>query len=46
MSASTLLTGKLWGVMGVTTGYLIIDGVLFLVGATYIFLRKRRQWHL
>jgi hypothetical protein len=45
-SASTLLAGKRWGAAGVTVGYLIFDGILFLAGATYIFLRDRRLCHI
>jgi hypothetical protein len=42
---STLLLARLWGATGVTIGYFLCGGVLNFVGATYIFIKKRRLWH-
>ncbi len=42
---STLLTAKLWGATGVTIGYFFCGGALYMAGATYLFLRNRREWH-
>lgn len=45
LGCSTLLMGKYWGVNGVAVGYFSI-GVLFgLPSATYVFFKKRREWH-
>ena len=41
---STLLLGKYFGVMGVTTGYCIITISLF-PWANYIFRTKKTEWH-
>ena len=42
---STVLTGKYWGAAGVTIAYFLIGGLLRLVTATYVFFKKRKEWH-
>jgi hypothetical protein len=37
--------GKHYGAMGVTIAYLLTGGFLRLSAGTYVFLRKRREWH-
>jgi O-antigen/teichoic acid export membrane protein len=37
--------GKHYGAMGVTLAYLFTGGFLRLAAGTYVFLRKRREWH-
>jgi O-antigen/teichoic acid export membrane protein len=37
--------GKHHGAMGVTIAYLLTGGVLRLSAGTYVFFRKRREWH-
>jgi hypothetical protein len=44
-AASTVLTAKRWGAAGVTIGYLITGGIVYLVGGTLIFVRVRKLWH-
>jgi hypothetical protein len=44
-STGTILSGRFWGATGVTVDYFIFGGLLQLAGATYLFLKLRRQWH-
>jgi O-antigen/teichoic acid export membrane protein len=37
--------GKHYGAIGVTIAYLLTGGILRLSAGTYVFLRKRREWH-
>jgi hypothetical protein len=37
--------GKHYGALGVTLAYLFTGGFLRLTAGTYVFLRKRREWH-
>lgn len=43
--AITIWTGKKWGAAGVTISYFLIGGLLRLIAATYVFFKKRKQWH-
>lgn len=42
---STWLLGRSVGAFGVVTGYLVLTVVLGLGGGTWIFRRKRNEWH-
>lgn len=44
-AASTLLTGRWWGAAGVTIGYFVTGGVVYLAGGSYIFQSARKLWH-
>jgi hypothetical protein len=44
-SASTFVTSKHWGAVGVTVGFFLCGGVVNLAGGTYIFLKFRKKWH-
>ncbi len=37
--------GKHYGAIGVTIAYLLTGGLLRLSAGTYVFFRKRREWH-
>jgi hypothetical protein len=41
----TIWTGKYWGAAGVTISYFFIGGLLRLSAGTYVFFKKRREWH-
>jgi O-antigen/teichoic acid export membrane protein len=41
----TIWTGKYWGAAGVTIGYFVVGGILRLFAATYVFFKKRKEWH-
>jgi O-antigen/teichoic acid export membrane protein len=41
----TVVTGKYWGAAGVTIAYFLIGGLLRLLAATYVFFKKRSEWH-
>jgi hypothetical protein len=43
--ASTLVAGRYWGAAGVTIGYFVCGGMIYLAGGTFIFVRSRRTWH-
>lgn len=43
--AITVWTGKYWGAAGVTIGYFLIGGLLRLFATTFVFLKKRQEWH-
>ncbi|HEY7302688.1 MAG TPA: hypothetical protein VH601_01130 [Bryobacteraceae bacterium] len=43
--AMTVWTGKYWGAAGVTISYFLVGGPLRLSAATYVFLKKRKEWH-
>jgi hypothetical protein len=43
---STLTSARIWGATGVTVGYLLFGGILYLLGGTYLFLKYRAQWHV
>jgi hypothetical protein len=45
LATSTLLLGKWWGANAVTVGYFTICALVGFPMATFIFLRKRREWH-
>jgi hypothetical protein len=36
---------KYWGTLGVAIAYLCCGGILRLIAGTYVFLKKRKQWH-
>lgn len=44
-TASTVLTAKIWGAVGVTLGYFACGAVFQVAGATVIFINCRRKWH-
>jgi O-antigen/teichoic acid export membrane protein len=44
-ASSTLVFGKLFGVLGITIGYSIITIFLSLIWALLIFKKKRKLWH-
>lgn len=42
---STVILGKLYGVYGVTIGYMVLTVALSLPWSFYIFKTKQREWH-
>lgn len=34
-----------WGALGITLSYFLCGGVLRLIAATYLLVKKRREWH-
>jgi hypothetical protein len=42
---NTFAAGRLWGAKGITIGYCIWGGVLYVAAATWIFRRCRKMWH-
>jgi hypothetical protein len=44
-ASSTLITARPWGATGVTVGYFFTSGVVGLSFGSFIFLKKRREWH-
>ena len=44
-AASTMTLGRQYGALGVTSGYLLVSVSVGLIGGSWIFRRKRRQWH-
>lgn len=42
---NTFVAGRLWGAAGITIGYCICGGILYVAGGTWIFRRCRRLWH-
>jgi hypothetical protein len=45
LGTSTMFLGRAWGANAVTVGYFIV-GVLGLLSGTYIFVTKKREWHV
>jgi hypothetical protein len=45
VAASTLLLGRAYGATGMMLGYFVTTLVVSLGGGTWVFLRKRREWH-
>ena len=45
VASSTVLCARLWGAGAVAASYLAFGGALNLALATFIFVRKRREWH-
>lgn len=45
IAASTLTLGRTFGATGMMLGYFATTVVVSLFGGTWIFLRKRREWH-
>ena len=45
LGCATFLLGRFLGANAVTVGYFTIATILGLPSATYIFIRKRREWH-
>ena len=45
VAASTLLVGRVYGPTGMMLGYFLTSLVVSLGGGTWVFLRKRREWH-
>jgi hypothetical protein len=45
VSASTFFLGRAYGATGMMLGYFVATLVVSLGGGTWIFLRKRREWH-
>ena len=45
VGASTLFLGRAYGAAGMMLGYFATTLLVSLVGGTWVFLRKRRQWH-
>jgi O-antigen/teichoic acid export membrane protein len=46
LSSSTIIFGKIYGVLGITTGYFFIAVFTGLIWVTKIFIDKRRIWHV
>jgi hypothetical protein len=46
IAASTLTLGRTFGATGMMVGYFAATVVVSLFGGTWIFQRKRREWHL
>lgn len=44
-AANTLIAGRLWGAAGITVGYFIWGGIFQLILGTWIFIKRRREWH-
>ncbi len=44
-AVGTIVTSRLWGAAGVTFGYFVTGGVMYLAGGTFIFVRCRKLWH-
>ena len=42
---STLTLGKYFGIKGISIGYFMVIGPISLTYATYIFLKKKIEWH-
>lgn len=42
---SVIWSGKHWGAVGVTVAYFICGGLLRIAAGTYVFFKKRREWH-
>jgi O-antigen/teichoic acid export membrane protein len=45
VGASTMVFGRIYGPLGIITGYLIVVIVISLGQGTYTFLKYRRIWH-
>lgn len=45
VAACALILGRTYGATGMMLGYFITTLVISLGGGTWIFLRKRREWH-
>jgi hypothetical protein len=45
IATSTLLLGRAFGATGMMFGYCLATTVVSLGGGTWIFIRKRREWH-
>lgn len=45
VAACTLILGRLYGATGMMLGYFLTTLVITLGGGTWIFARKRREWH-
>ncbi|HEX7706051.1 MAG TPA: hypothetical protein VF701_06280 [Thermoanaerobaculia bacterium] len=43
--ASTLFFVQRWGLLGIVGGYLAVTLIVMLGGSTWIFIRKRQEWH-
>jgi hypothetical protein len=42
---SVLWSGKHYGAAGVTVAYFLCGGVLRLLAGTYVFFKKKKEWH-
>ncbi len=45
VAASTLTLGRAFGATGMMVGYFIGTLLVCVVGGTWVFVRKRREWH-
>ena len=45
VGASTLILGPAYGATGMMLGYFVATLVVSVGGGTWVFLRKRREWH-
>jgi O-antigen/teichoic acid export membrane protein len=45
VAACALILGRLYGATGMMLGYFITTLVVSLGGGTWVFVRKRREWH-
>ncbi|HEU4886438.1 MAG TPA: hypothetical protein VFV49_01030 [Thermoanaerobaculia bacterium] len=45
VAACTLILGRMYGATGMMLGYFITTLVISLGGGTWVFMRKRREWH-
>lgn len=45
VAASTFILGRAYGATGMMLGYFVATLVVSVGGGTWVFLRKRREWH-
>lgn len=45
VAACTLILGRMYGATGMMVGYFVTTLVISLGGGTWVFARKRREWH-
>ncbi|MGZ5476759.1 MAG: hypothetical protein ACXWH1_09745, partial [Thermoanaerobaculia bacterium] len=45
IAPSTFFLGRAYGATGMMFGYFVATAVVTLGGGTWVFLRKRREWH-
>ncbi len=43
---NTVVAGRYWGAAGISIGYLLWGGILQVAIGTYIFAKRRHEWHL
>ena len=45
IAASTLILGRAYGATGMMLGYFVATLFVSVGGGTWVFVRKRREWH-